>query len=167
MNAKQMSLSPEQREKILQNLMVLWDGRWFLKTVEKFGFNAATELNLAITKSFGKTEMKLLLAETHFGEIKNIEDFKAIMDIFADLCFPDMQKYEFQIVDENTFLGRFYECHVHIMTSKAGTQDIHQCAGKPRAEGWLEGLGLDGEVIKEKNTHNCNGSCETFVKIKW
>ena len=161
------TLTADQREKILKNLLVLVDGRWFLKSIVEYDFNGATKVNLAVAKSIGKTEMKLLKEETGCGEIKNIEDFKAIMDLLFDVTVPDMQKYEFEIVDKNTFRAYFYECHVHKMTSKAGTKKIHQCAGKIKAQGWLEGLGIDGEVIAEKNTNNCNGSCETFVKFKW
>ena len=167
MSMQQIGLTPEQREKVLQDMLVSQDGRWFLKATGDFGFDAATKLNIAVSRSMGKTEMKRLLTETGH-EVKNIEDFKAIMDLLADLYWPEMQKYEFKIIDENTFSGQFFECYVHKMASEAGTKDIHQCAGKYKAEGWVEACGLKAEVIGDKNTNNCDGTCEHIFKItKW
>jgi len=135
--------------------------------VGQFGFDTATKLNLAVVKSIAKTEIKQLLAETGFGEVRNIEDLKALMEVASPLYFPEEHKYEFKVVDNNTFVGHVLECYVHKMVSKAVTTNIHQCAARLRFDSWLKGLGLNGEVINEKNTNNCNGACEIIFKIKW
>jgi hypothetical protein len=72
MSAKEVKLTPEQKERLLRNIWLLHDGRWFLKSIVQFGFDTATKLNLEVVESIGKTEMKQLIAETGFGEIKNI-----------------------------------------------------------------------------------------------
>ncbi|MBN2463036.1 MAG: hypothetical protein JXB43_05490 [Dehalococcoidia bacterium] len=167
MSSKKVKLTPEQKEKLLRNIWLLHDGRWFLKSVEQFGFDTATELNLAVVKSIAKTEIKQLLAEAGFGEVRSIEDLKALMEIASPLYFPEEHKYEFKVVDDNTFVGHVLECYVHKMVSKAGTTGIHQCAAKLRFESWCQAMGLDGEVVNEKNTNNCNGTCEIIFKIKW
>jgi len=167
MSPKEVKLTPEQKEKLLRNIWLLHDGRWFLKSIVQFGYDAATKLNLEVVESIGKTEMKQLIAETGLGEIKNIEDLKALIEIAAPVYFPEEHKYEIKVIDGNTLLGRVLECYVHKMVSKAGTTDIHQCAARLRFESWLKGLGLNGEVINEKNTNNCNGTCDIFFKIKW
>lgn len=167
MSPKEVKLTSEQREKLLRNIWLLHDGRWFLKSVEQFGFDTATKLNLAVVKSIAKTEMKQLLAEAGFGEVRNIEELKALMEVASPLYFPEEHKYEFKVVDNNTFVGHVLECYVHKMVSKAGTTAIHQCAAKMRFDSWCQAMGLDGEVINEKNTNNCNGTCEIIFKIKW
>ena len=167
MSPKEVKLTPEQKEKLLRNIWLLHDGRWFLKSIVQFGYDAATKLNLEVVESIGKTEMKQLIAETGLGEIKNIEDLKALIEIAAPVYFPEEHKYEIKVIDDDTLLGRVLECYVHKMVSKTGTTDIHQCAGRLRFDSWLKGLGLNGEVINEKNTNNCNGTCEIFFKIKW
>jgi hypothetical protein len=63
-----------QREQILRDIWIGHDGRWFLKSASKLGFAVATQLNLAVTKSFGKTEIKRFLSEFGNLEIKNIGD---------------------------------------------------------------------------------------------
>lgn len=167
MSAREVKLTPEQKEKLLRNIWLLHDGRWFLKSIVQFGFETATKLNLEVVESIGKTEMKQLVAETGFGEIKSIEDLKALIELAAPLYFPPEHKYDIQIINDNTLLGRVLECYVHQMVSKAGTTEIHKCAAKLRFESWLKGLGLKGQVINEKNANNCNGTCDIFFKIKW
>ena len=167
MSSKKAKLTPEQKERLLRNIWLLQDGRWFLKSVERFGFDTATELNLAVVKSIARAEMKQLLAETDFGEVRNIKDLQALMETAALLYFPQEHKYEFRVVDSNTFIGYVLECYVHKMVSKAGTTAIHQCAAKLRFDSWCQAMGLDGEVINERDTSNCNGSCEIIFKINW
>jgi hypothetical protein len=166
-NSPNIKLAPKQREKLLRNIWLLHDGRWFLKSAEQFGFDAATELNLAVVKSIARAEIKQLLAETDFGEIKNMGDLQTLMEIAALLYFPEEHRYEFKIVDNNTFVGHVLECYVHKMVSKAGTTAIHRCAAKLRFDSWCQAMGLDGEVINEKDANNCNGTCEILFKIKW
>jgi len=167
MSSKNIRLAPEQKEKLLRNIWLLHDGRWFLKSVEQFGFDTATKLNLAVVKSIARTEIKQLLTETGFGEVRNIKDLKALMEIAALLYFPEEHKYEFKVVDNNTFVGYVLECYVYKMVNKAGTTAIHQCAAKLRFDSWCQAMGLNGELINEKDTSNCNGTCEIIFRIKW
>ena len=167
MSSKNIGLAPEQKEKLLRNIWLLHDGRWFLKSVEQFGFDTATKLNLAVVKSIARTEIKQLLTETGFGEVRNIKDLKALMEIAALLYFPEEHKYEFKVVDNNTFVGYVLECYVYKMVNKAGTTAIHQCAAKLRFDSWCQAMGLNGELINEKDTSNCNGTCEIIFRIKW
>jgi len=167
MSVKKGKLTAQQKEKLLRNIWRLHDGRWFLKSVEQFGFDAATKLNLAVVKSIARIEMKQLLAETDFGELKDIKDLQALMETAALLYFPEEHKYEFKIVDNNTFVGHVMECYVHKMVSKAGTTAMHQCAARLRFDSWYQAMGLDGEVINEKDTSSCNGTCDIIFRIKW
>lgn len=167
MSTKKVKLTPKQKEKLLRNIWLLHDGRWFLKSVEQFGFDTATKLNLAVVKSIARTELKQLLAESGFGEVRSIKDLKALMEIASPLYFPEEHKYEFEVVDDNTFVGHVLECYVYKMVSKAGTTAIHQCAAKMRFDSWCEAMELDGEAINEKNTNNCNGACKIIFRIKW
>jgi len=167
MSVKKGKLTAEQKEKLLRNIWRLHDGRWFLKSVEQFGFDAATKLNLAVVKSIARTEMKQLLSETDFGEVRNVKDLQALMEIASLLYFPEEHKYEFKVVDNDTFVGHVLECYVYKMVSKAGTTAIHQCAAKLRFDSWCQAMGLDGEVINEKDTSNCEGTCDIIFRIKW
>lgn len=166
MKANNISLTPEQREKLLRDIWVSHDGRWVLKTVQEIGFEKANKLNHAVIKSLGKTEIKRLIAAANFGEIKNAEDFKELLDIACNLYMPDEHKYEIKTVDENSVLGHVLECYVFKNVSKAGVTNNFRCAAKPRFTAWLEASGLQGEIVAEKDVDTCNGTCEIFFKIK-
>ena len=167
MSPNEVNLTTEQKEKLLRSIWLLHDGRWFLKSAEQLGFDVATKLNLAVVKSIARTEIRQLLAATGFGEVRNMRDLQALMEIAADLYFPEEHKYEFETVDDNTFIGHVLECYVYQMVSKAGTTAIHQCAGKLRFDSWCQAMGLDAEVTNEKDASNCGGTCEITFEIKW
>ena len=148
MSAKKVKLTAEQKEKLLRNIWLLHDGRWFLKSVEHLGFDTATKLNLAVVKSIARAEIEQLLAETNFGEVINMRDLQTLMEIAAALYFPEEHKYEFKVVDSNTFVGHVLECYVHKMVSRAGTAAIHQCAAKLRFDSWCQATGLAKSFFK-------------------
>lgn len=161
------SLTDSQKTKVLKDIWIAHDGRWFLKTAVKNGFDVATELNLDVVRSFGKTEMKRLLAELGDLEINNIEDFQKLMWIASEVYCPVQHKYDFAILDKNNFVCKILQCYVHHNVSLAGTTHLHQCAGKVRFESWLKALGLKGTVTNPANTDNCNGTCEFVFNIQW
>lgn len=167
MNIRDSVLSSSQRERILRDIWIAHDGRWFLKSAGKLGFDVATQLNLAVTKSFGKTEIKRLLSEIGEIDIKCIENLKGFLLIAADIYCPVDHKYEYSVIDKNNLSVKIFQCYVHKNVSLAGTTDIHQCAGKQRFISWLEALNLKGTVANSKNTNDCNGTCEYIFTIQW
>ena len=167
MDIKNNFLSAKQKEEILRDIWIAHDGRWFLKTAEKLGFDIATQLNLAVTKSFGKTEIKRLLKEIGKPEIAKIDDLRDFLLIASDLYCPLEHKYEYSIINKNNLSVKILQCYVHKNVSHAGTTEIHQCAGKQRFISWLEALALKGTVSNSQNTNNCNGECEYIFTIEW
>jgi uncharacterized protein DUF6125 len=161
------SITDSQKAKLLKDIWIAHDGRWFLKTVVKNGFDTATALNLEVVKSLGKTEIKRLVAELGNIEVKNIEDFEKFMRIAAEVYFPVEHKYEFSVLDNSNLIGKVIQCYVHHNVCLAGTTHIHQCAGKKRFNSWLKALDLEGEVSNTANTDNCNGTCEFVFTIQW
>ena len=155
----------KQKAEILRDIWIAHDGRWFIKTASEQGFDVATKLNLAVQKSFGKTEMKRLRREFGGVEIKNIDDLHRFLVIASDVYCPVEHKYEYNVIDENNLSVKILQCYVHFNVSLAGTTKIHKCAGKTRFEAWLKGLGLDGEIINPAETATCGGQCEFIFKI--
>ena len=167
MGTRHVKLTPEQKEKLLRDIWILHDARWFLKSVGEVGFDVATTVNLAVAKSFGRTEIKRLMSETDFGDIKSMEDLRALMMIAADLYFPEEHKYEIRILNKNSLVGHVLECYVYKHVRRAGTSEIHQCAAKTRFHAWLEAMGVEGEVLTDRNTNSCNGTCKIRFNAKW
>jgi hypothetical protein len=162
-----LQLTTEQKENLLKDLWMLCDARWFLKSTQSMGPVAANKLNLMVVGSFGKTEIRRLMAETQSGPIGNIQEFKDLLNFASNLYFPKEHVYEFDIIDERTLKGRILECYVHKAVSQSGGTDFYICAGETRLSSWLTGSGLSGRVVADKDTRTCGGSCEFTFTIDW
>lgn len=155
------------REKMLKDMWLLHDSRWFIKVIGEFGFDAANKLNQEINKSIGRTEMKRLIKELKREKIGSAKELKEIFDTAVELYLPDEHQYDFEVYDEHTVLGKVIKCFIHSHLEKAGTTSIYKCPGKLRCDSWLEACGVKGESIADKTAQDCNGRCTITYKINW
>lgn len=161
------TVTEKQKAEILRDIWIAHDGRWFIKTAAAKGFDVATELNLAVQESFGKTEMKRLLKEFGDAKIQNIKDLHRFLMIASEVYCPAAHKYEYKVIAEDKISLRILQCYVRINVRKAGNTQSHTCAARTRFEAWLKGLGLDGEIFSAAKIATCGGSCEFLFKIDW
>lgn len=167
MQNKDFEFSSEQREDILRNVWTLHDGRWFIKTIEKYGLETANNLNQTVIRSMGKTEIKVLMNGSGIKKIGDIDQLNSLVTAASNLYFPKEHKYEFKILSENELLGHVIKCYVHKNVEKAGITDLYRCAARPRFESWILAMGLNGEIIQDKDSSNCRGTCGIVFKIDW
>lgn len=59
--AELYEFSPEARAALLTRLLMAWDGQWYLKVYERFGWEVATELNARVRADYGRIEMRSVL----------------------------------------------------------------------------------------------------------
>ena len=163
----QNMLEASVREKMLKDMWLLHDGRWFIKVIEEFGFDAANKLNLEINKSIGKAEMKRLIKELRLTAISSAKELKEVFETAVELYLPDEHQYQFEVYDDNTVLGKVIKCIIHRRLEKAGTTSIYKCPGKVRCDSWLEACGVKGGSIADKTAQDCNGKCIITYRINW
>ncbi len=58
---KMYEIPPEARAQVMAGLALAWDGQWFLKVNDKFGWDAAAEINVRTRNAFGRIEMRSTL----------------------------------------------------------------------------------------------------------
>lgn len=167
MTGQDINLTAEQRERILRDLWVLNDGRWFLKTSQEHGFDEATRMNLMVVKSFGRTETAMLMQTAGIDGISDAEGLAAYLRLAGELFLPPEYEREFKVIDQDTVLGRVSDCFLYKHLSAAGTTHIHQCGAHTRFSAWLKALGLEGRVEAAANSDTCGGACEIFFHIDW
>jgi hypothetical protein len=46
---------------LLTRLLMAWDGQWYLKVCDRFGWEVATELNASVRSDYGRIEMRSAL----------------------------------------------------------------------------------------------------------
>lgn len=78
-------LSDADKVKMLRKLALFWDGQWFLRSVEKFGLQAAIELNAAVRTAFGRIEMRTMLRALGKKQADDLNDALRIIATHADL----------------------------------------------------------------------------------
>ena len=58
---KSYEIPPEARAQVMAGLALAWDGQWFLKVTDKYGWDAAAELNFRTRNAFARIEMRSTL----------------------------------------------------------------------------------------------------------
>jgi hypothetical protein len=58
---EQYVISPERKARLLALLAMAWDGQWFLKVCDEYGWEAAARLNARVRVAFGRIEMRRML----------------------------------------------------------------------------------------------------------
>ena len=158
MGPKKVNLTAKQRERLLRQNWHSHDSRWFLKVAQELGPTVANRLNQITVRSMGKTEAKRFLTESNSGEVKNIEDLLHLFQEMGGLYYPD---FECKILDKNTILMYNTKCAI-----PASAPAFYECACMVRAEGCMEGLGLDAEAWLRKSRKEGDDICEGIYRIK-
>ena len=159
-------LKPAEREALLRELWVAHDGRWFLKAAEELGFNTANRLNQAVIRSMGKKEAREFMTRSG-AQVANASDFKRFLEMAGPLYWPEEHVWRIEILTDNLMTGRVLHCYVWENVSKAGGLSFYRCAAPIRFRGWLEGVGVPGEVTGSSECDTCNGSCEISFRFDW
>jgi hypothetical protein len=129
-------LSPTEREKLLRDLWVAHDGRWFLTAAAELGFEVANKLNQAVLKSMGKKEARELMTRTG-TKIANAGDFKAFLEMAAPLYWPEGHVTGYT-GGSNMMVRQVIHCYVWENVNKAGATSFYRCAAPLRFRAWLE-----------------------------
>lgn len=78
-------LSDAEKVKMLRRLALFWDGQWFLRAVEKFGLEAAIDLNAIVRTAFGRIEMRTMLKALGKKQADDLADAVRMIATHSDL----------------------------------------------------------------------------------
>jgi hypothetical protein len=71
---EQYAVPPEKRARMLALLAMAWDGQWFLKVYDAYGWEAAARLNARVRAAFGRIEMRRMLRALGKRAADDLED---------------------------------------------------------------------------------------------
>lgn len=160
------SMPLETQKFILQMCMAQWDGQWYLKSKKEFGNEKANELNQRVVSSFGRIEAKHILNSLGIqkGTITTIPEIFKIMNTIMDTMIPKIMKFKFVVHSDSEGDGVVKKCFIWEEVKKAKAEKEHVCACTFRHRGWLDSMGVDGEIIHVKRF--CDGDNECVLKFK-
>lgn len=80
------AVAPETKAHMLALLAMAWDGQWFLKVYDEYGWDAAALLNARVRAAFGRIEMRRMLRALGKRTADDLEDaVHVILAYFRDV----------------------------------------------------------------------------------
>ncbi len=166
---KNMELSLKEKNKIpletqkflLQMCMAQWDAQWYLKSKKRFGIEIANELNKQVVSSFAKIEARHVLNALGIkkGSIKTIPEVFKIMNTIMDVIIPKIMKFKMIIHSDSEGNGIVKKCFIWEEVKKAKGEKDYICACNVRHRGWLDAMGIRGEIVPLKRFPDGDNEC--------
>jgi hypothetical protein len=109
---KSYEIPAEARAQVMAGLALAWDGQWFLKVNDKFGWDTAAELNIRTRIAFGRIEMRSTLLALGKKKADNLGDALEVWQSYFRMFGAD----------RGVFAGDY------VITGETLTVTVHKCA---------------------------------------
>lgn len=80
-------LEPADLVRALPRLMLGWDGQWFLKMYDEFGWETASRLNARVRAAFGRIEMRTMLQVLGKRHAEDLDDAVRVLRTYIQNVF--------------------------------------------------------------------------------
>jgi hypothetical protein len=147
---------------ILQMCMAQWDGQWYLKSKKKYGNEETQELNQRVVFSIGKIEVRHILNALGIKKdsIKTIPEMFKTMNTIMEVLIPKVMNFKFFAYSEDEGIAVVEKCFIWKEIQKTKEASDYICACNFRHKGWLEAMGIKGEIIPLRRFSNGDNCCE-------
>lgn len=140
-------ISVAEREELLRKCWLSHDALWLYTVVERFGPEAANDLNKRVCRSIGQTEMRRLMRLAGISEVRCREDYLQLFRLAEGLFVPSTSlAYAHESLNDGSERWTVQRCFAHEGLSRMDLLDSIQCAIWERVEGWLDAMGVSYEI---------------------
>ncbi len=164
------SIPLEARAQIGIQLAVAWDGQWFLKVRDKFGWGIASEINALVRPSFSRMEMRATLRALGKRKANDLADALAVWQAYMNQIFGlDSDVFESkQVIEGDTIHVTFTKCAVMEGAKRAKLERTEQaCIGCAAAwRPWFGALLPDYEVSDEIIAQMGYGAPQCQIRVR-
>jgi len=122
------------------------DARWFMAVTNRFGMDAANQLNQMVCREIGRVEMKRYMKTLAIPEPKDLEEYLTLNKAAMSLYGGDLIEYEIKILDHQSYEMRLKRCFAYENVVRAGIKDQYDCGIFARLQGWIDAHGLEHEL---------------------
>ncbi len=151
-DALSYSIPLEARAPLMAQLALAWDGQWFLKVYDKFGWDVASEINARVRSSWSKMEMRAALRALGKREADDLADALAVWQAYFEIF--NFAKDAFvgeQVIEDDTIHVTTTKCISLVGAKRAKLVHAHHaCIACANAwEAWFTTLLPNHEVSEE------------------
>ena len=115
---KPYDIPHEVRAQVMAGLALAWDGQWFLKVNDKFGWETASEINTRTRHAFGRLEMRSTLQALGKKKADGLRDALEVWQAYFRMFGAD----------RGVFAGDY------AIESDTLTVTVHKCAAREGAK---------------------------------
>ena len=162
------SIPLETQKFILQMCWAQHDGQWFLKSKKKYGIKETNQLNQIVIFSMGKIEARYILNALSIkkGSIQTISGLFKIINTFMNVIIPKVMKFKFLVHSESEGIALVEKCFIWKEVVKSKESSEYKCACNFRHRGWLEAMGVRGEIIPIERFSDGDKTCKFKFVLK-
>lgn len=163
------SLSKAEQAALLARLALAWDGQWFLKAYEEYGWEGAARLNTRVRHAFGRIEMRLLLRALGKRQADDLGDAARVLQTYYGQVLAEGFAGEFQVARDRVHIW-VTACAALAGARRAGLERHDQaCLGCPELfrvyfETLLPGQTAEVEVMEQMGYGA--GRCRYAVRMR-
>ena len=139
-------LPASEREALLIKGWMSHDARWFMAVADRFGIDAANQLNQIVCRELGRIEMKRFMNTLNLSPPKNLDDHLNLNRAAISLYGPDLIEYGIEILDHRSYKIHLQKCFAYENIVEAGIKDQYECGIFARLQGWIDAQGLEHEI---------------------
>jgi hypothetical protein len=163
------NLSERDRADLMARLAMAWDGQWFLKVYEEYGWDTAALINARVRQAFGRIEMLLLMRILGKQRAKDLQDAVHLLQVYYNQVFTAGFSGQFKVVGDTVHIS-VTECAAMAGAQRAGLERSDQaciaCSGLFQVffETLLRGQRVDVETLEQMG---CGAEqCNSVVRVR-
>lgn len=122
------------------------DARWFMAVANRFGMDAANQLNQMVCREIGRVEIKRYMKTLAIPEPKDLEEHLTLNIAAMSLYGSGLAEYEIKILNHQSYQMHLKRCFAYENIVKAGIKDQYECGIFARIQGWIDAQGLNHEL---------------------
>ena len=149
--APSYSIPLEARAPLMAQLAFAWDGQWFLKVYDKFGWDVASEINARVGFSKSKIEMRAVLRALGKREADDLADALAVCQGYMEIFnFASDAFVGEQVIEDDTIHMTVTKCASLEGARRANLEHAHHaCIACANVwEAWFKTLLPNREVTE-------------------
>ena len=149
-------LNKEELKELLCKGWMTHDAMWLLHCIESIGMEKANEINSKAVYSMSQIEIiriRKALGYPPKNKIKKFEEVKQLLVQAMEIVKADFMDFTWSIPEKNVMRWKWRNgnCFAYQGIKGMGVLDQYDCGIMKRIEGWMQGLGIEYEIIPEIN----------------